>query len=131
MAVTGGAAIKLRLALIRRNVNDAVEGGMDDLSKRILSKSRNFAPQLTGRMIRESDVASLDSRSLGTFRRAVFYSVDYAVFQHEGEFNPGPITASKPAAGRKYLSRAFDQEVNAGVRKIGRDVERAIRISVR
>lgn len=131
MSVTGGAVIKARLALIRRNVNDAVQGGMDDLSKKILAKSRNFAPQLTGRMIRESDVASLDSPSLGTFRRAVFYSVDYAVFQHEGQFNPGPITAAKPNAGRKFLSRAFDQEVNAGIRDIGRRVERALRLSVR
>lgn len=129
MALTGKEVVQRRLKLIERNVREAVSESMDELAADILSLSRDFAPQLSGEMIRTAGTDKDDSRNL--FRRSVFYTVPYAVWQHEEVFNAGPITAGKPNAGRKFLKRAFDQLVERGIRKVGKEIERSLRITLR
>ncbi len=129
MAITGAAGIRRRLRVIRRNVDRTIDEALDELAAEIHAKSNDFAPQLTGAMIRESGVDAEDRA--GRFRRSVFYKLNYAVFQHEGNFNPGPITASKSSAGRKFLSRAFQQKARRGIRDVGRKIERSLRFAVR
>lgn len=131
MPVTGGDIIRRRLRTIRRAVDDAIEAGMDDFAADVLSMSRDLAPQLTGLMIRTSDVDSDDSRSLGRFRRSIFYEQVYAIWQHEEIFNPGPVTAAKPGAGPKFLKRAFDFQAAKHIPKIGKRVSRALRVVLR
>lgn len=130
MALLGKEVVKRRLRLIQRNVGDAVAEGMDELAADILSLSNDFAPQLTGEMIRTSGTDS-DDTGADRFRRSVFYTVPYAIWQHEEVFNAGPITASKPNAGRKFLTRAFNQLVGKGIRNVGREIERTLRITLR
>ena len=129
MPVTGGDIIRRRLRVIRRAVNEAIETGMDDLAKDILSMSRDLAPQLTGLMIRTSGVDDDDSRD--RFRRSIFYEQPYAIWQHEEFFNPGPITSAKPGAGPKFLSRAFNFHAQRGITNIGRRVQRSLRAVLR
>ena len=129
MVLLGKEIVKRRLRIIQRNVNEAVEQSMDDLATDIHSLSNDLAPQLTGEMIRQSGTDSDDS---GTrFRRSVFYSLAYAIWQHEEVFNPGPITAGKPGAGRKFLQRAFDRNVQKGIQDVGRAIGRSLRITLR
>jgi hypothetical protein len=130
-AVTGGALIRARLAFIRRAVDDAIAQGMDDFADDVLSMSRDLAPQLTGLMIRTSGVSKSDSRSLGRFRRSIFYEQPYAVWQHEEVFNPGPITSAKPGAGPKFLTRALNFHRLRGQKAIGRRIQRTLRTVLR
>lgn len=125
----GAAVVKKRLRLIRVNVAEAIEAELDDAANELLRDSRDLAPQLTGEMIRESGVDSDDRKDV--FRRSVFYNLDYSVKQHEGFFNPGPVTSTKPGAGRKYLQRPFDAQKRQLIKRLGRQVERAIRLSLR
>ena len=131
MPVTGGALIRARLAFIRRAVDEAISQGMDDFADDVLSMSRDLAPQLTGLMIRTSGVSKDDSRSLGRFRRSIFYEQVYAIWQHEETFNPGPVTSSKPGAGPKFLSRALAFHRVRGQREIGRRIQRTLRTVLR
>ncbi len=127
--VKGGDAIRRRLRLISKNVVSFIGAEMDDIAQEILEESRRNAPQLTGRMIA---TAGWDKEDFAdAFRRSVFYREDYAVFQHEGFFNPGPITATKPNAGRKFLQRAYTARVRGLPARIGRAVERSLRVSLR
>ena len=80
-----------------------------------------LAPELTRKMILSSKVTKRSTRSREI--RVISFDTEYAVAQHEGRFNPGPITAVKSptqdgAAGRKYLSRPFENLVREqGVEK--------------
>lgn len=136
MAVTGGLVIKARLRLMRANVNRTIDEAMNDLAEQILKTSNDFAPQDTGQMIQNSGVDSDDSRALARFRRSVFYKEDYAPIQHEGfirgkPIQPGLTTAAKPAAGPKFLSRAFALHARRGIRNVARKVERTLRFTLR
>ena len=127
--VRGRKVIKKRLGLIRRNVRDALAAELDDIADDLLDASRALAPQLTGLMILTAGTDKDDSGE--TLRRSVFYSEDYAPIQHEGFFNPGPVTASKPGAGRKFLQRPYNQMRPGIPKRLGRAVERALRNSLR
>ena len=134
MAVEGVEQTRRNLRRVSRAVIDAMNDALEDGAGVFLSQARDFAPQLTGQLIRDSGVSSVrrgrnvEGRRIKTF--SIFFgngpSRAYAVLQHERRFNPGPITRSKPGAGRKYLSRAFDKQKRKVIRQIGRDVERAI-----
>lgn len=127
--VRGRAVIKKRLGLIRRNVRDAVAAELDDIAEDLLNASRALAPQLTGQMILTSGIDSDDSDD--SLRRSVFYVETYAPIQHEGFFDPGPVTAQKPGAGRKYLQRPYNRMRPGIPKRLGRAVERALRNSLR
>ena len=129
MALLGKEVVQRRLRIIQRNVNDAIAEAMDDFATDIHVLSNDLAPQLSGEMIRQSGTDSDDSGN--RFRRSVFYSLGYAVWQHEEVFNPGPITVTKPGAGRKFLQRAFDRNVQKGIRNVGRAIGRSLRITLR
>lgn len=131
MPVRGGDLIRRRLLIIRRAVDDAIVEGMDELAENVHSLSKDLAPQLTGLMIRTSDISKDDSRSGGRFRRSIFYEQPYAVWQHEEVFNPGPVTQTKPGAGPKFLSRALDFHKIRGQARIGKRISRALRIVLR
>ena len=123
--------IKQRLNLIQRNTRDAINGVLDDVSQELLTASNDIAPQDTGDMI-SPEFAKIGKETAGeSFRRSVYYLKAYAVWQHEEFFNPGLTTASKPGAGRKFLERAFRQKGEAFITKIGREIERTLRITLR
>ena len=129
MAVTGEKAILRRLDRIQAAVREAVEEELNDIAEDVLSNSRDICPQLTGRLIRSAGVDSADREDI--FVRSVFYDTPYAVIQHEGNFNPGPITAQKPDAGRKYLQRAYEAMRPTMVKRIGNRTEQALRLVLR
>lgn len=134
MAVTGGKDIERNLRRIERAAVDAMNDALEDAAGVVLSQARDFAPQLTGQLIRDSGVSAVRrGRSRGGLRVktfSVFFGAGpsraYAVLQHEGVFSPGPVTSAKPGAGRKYLSRAFDKHKRRLIRTIGHEVERAL-----
>ena len=125
------AAIKRRLGLIQRNVRDALNGAMDDAAEEVLSLSNDLAPQDSGDMIDPENAGVDKETTRDTFRRSVFYLLAYAVWQHEEFFNPGLTTAAKPRAGRKFLQRAFNERGSILITKIGREIERTLRITLR
>lgn len=130
MAVlTGDDVVIKKLERIRAGVNAAVKEELSDIANDILSDSRDIAPQLTGLLIASSGVDTGDRRD--RFARSIFYDTPYAVIQHEGVFNPGPITVQKPGAGRKYLQRAYEARRPQMVNRLGKAVERALRLALR
>ena len=133
-AVEGGAAIRRRLRIISKNVGRFIDDEMDDIAQEILAESRKLAPQDTGKMISTAGWDKDDT--LESFRRSVFYKEDYAPIQHEGlirgrPIQPGPGTRSKPGAGRKFLQRAYNAKVRDIPRRVGKAVERGLRVSLR
>lgn len=121
---------------LQQNLRRAVEGvragikdELDQIAKELLQESRDVAPQLTGKMIRTSGIGRQNQRN--RFLRSVFYRERYALFQHEGFYNAGPITRAKPGAGRKFLQRPFEARRRADVDRIGRRVERELRLALR
>jgi hypothetical protein len=131
MPVEGADVIAKRFRLLARGVTEAIEDEMNDVAEELLSDSRDLSPQLTGALIASSGVDSLDRRRDGEFIRSIFYDTPYAVAQHEGSFNPGPITRQKPGAGRKYLQRAYDAKKRKIIERIGRRTEQAMRFVLR
>lgn len=127
--VTGGKAIRNRLGLIEKNVRRQISDELDDIAQEILVESRRLAPQLTGRMIASSGTDKDDRPQ--RFRRSIFYDIDYAVFQHEGFFQPGPVTIAKDGAGRKFLQRPYEKKRRDLIRRIGVATERGLRVSLR
>ncbi|MCP4497732.1 MAG: hypothetical protein GY825_13250 [Phycisphaeraceae bacterium] len=116
---------------IQRNVNDGIAAVMDEAADDLLRRSRDLAPQLTSEMVDTAATDKKDARRRGVFRRSVYYTVDYAVYQHEGTYNPGPVTRGKPGAGRKFLQRPFDAQKAELIVRISRSIERTLRLSVR
>lgn len=127
--LTGDEVVIRKLDRIRKAVADEIRDEFDDIANDILSDSRDIAPQLTGLLIASSGVDSGDRRD--RFARSIFYDTPYAVIQHEGNFNPGPITSQKPGAGRKYLQRAYEARRPEIVQRLGRATERALRLALR
>lgn len=126
----GKAELKIRLRQIERAVQAAMEQKLDEQADDALEQSHALAPQLTAEMIDTSGVRKIRV-GRDRFRRIIFYTVPYAPIQHEGFFNPGPVTRSKPGAGRKFLLRAMAQNRARYVREMGRTIERAVRRVVR
>lgn len=131
MPVTGVDVIKQNLARIQKAVSEALQEEITDIAEEILSDSRDICPQLTGALIASADIDEEDSLLFGVFKRSIFYDTPYAIKQHEGDFNPGPITRQKPGAGRKYLQRAFDAKKRQAVARIGRRTEQTLRLVLR
>lgn len=133
--VKGLAAVTRRLQRVERAAYDALVEGLRDEAEIVLARSRDLAPQLTGQMIRNSGVRVQAHRATQTIQVAVFYDEPYAVKQHEGYFNPGPITSVKLgpsfAIGRKFLTKAIDERRQQLVAQVGRRVERALRLTLR
>lgn len=127
--VSGQRVIARKIRRIQTAVRQEIEEELNDIANDVLSNSRDIAPQLTGLLIRTSAVDEDDSEDV--FVRSVFYDTDYAVIQHEGDFNPGPITIQKPGAGRKYLQRAYEALRPQMVNRLGRATERALRLALR
>ncbi len=127
--VSGQRVIARKIRRIQAAVRQEIEEELNDIANDVLSDSRDIAPQLTGLLIRSSAVDEDDSEDV--FVRSVFYDTDYAVIQHEGDFNPGPITVQKPGAGRKYLQRAYEALRPQMVNRLGRATERALRLALR
>ncbi len=127
--VKGGAKTRKALRRAEGFILEAVNEQFDDYAELVLSLSNDLAPQLTGDMIGSSGTDARKGKSVTT--RTVFYKAPYAVRQHEGFFNPGPITKTKPGAGRKYLSRAYDQTRGKFLKRLGKAIGRSIRVNLR
>lgn len=131
----GVADIRRRMDVIRRNVRDALEAEVKVQADATLALSRNLAPQLTGYMIASSTVTNETRASADLIAARITYPAPYALYQHEGTYNPGPVTAAKlgptRGIGRKFLQKALDQRREEIIVRCGRAVERALRISLR
>lgn len=127
--------LERRFKAMSRAAFDDVAQTMEDEAEIVLARSRDLAPQLTGDMIAHSDVLVRKNQSRGELRVTVEYDEPYALFQHEGYYNPGPVTRAKLgdqfAIGRKFLSRAFEERREHIVRNAGRALERALRTTLR
>lgn len=136
MARVGGRKVIVqRLAIIRRNVLAELQDELDDQAQDLLEESQRRAPQLTGALVLTAGTDSEDNRASGRLRRTVFYREEYAIYQHEGYFNPGPISTEKLggsfAIGRKYLQRPFDELAPGFKKRSAVAVERALRLTLR
>ena len=155
MPLLGRQIVRRRMNVIRRNVREAISVEMNDIGDEILSRSRDLAPQLTGAMQSSSLVLSRDDQT--TFVRIIAWQLPrgatrpYQVYQHQGiggtettigrAFIPGPVTAGKRNAGLQYLQRAADEAAEGRgasgrftvsiPRRLGRTIQRAIRLSLR
>lgn len=134
--VTGTALIKKRLKLIDRNVAHATMQELDDIAEDLLNMSRDEAPRDTDKMIGTADTDSEDRRRAGSFKRSVFYKMEYAIYQHELVFRPGEKTqrylgGSSPGIGRYFLSMPF-LKIKPTVRpRLAKVIRKAIAQSVR
>jgi hypothetical protein len=133
--VKGLDAIARRMAAVKRAAFDALDQQLQDEAKQVLARSRDLAPQLTGRMIATAHVEAQRSRGANLIRAQVVYREPYALFQHEGFYWPGPISSQKLgptfAIGRKFLTRAVDERREAVLENSGRAVEGALRVTLR
>lgn len=133
--VSGADVVRRRLRQLRRNAFDALETEVRQQCEITLARSRDLAPQLTGLMIHDSHVTMDSRRSSGSIRAVIHYDQPYAVFQHEGVYNPGPVTSVKLGAqrgiGRKFLQKALDERREQMVVQCGRALERALRSTLR
>jgi hypothetical protein len=124
------------LRRIRQEVKEAISQAMDDVANDLLDRSIALAPQLSGDLVNDARVVSLDTGN--TFSRAVEYgppgspSTAYAKVRHEDVYNLGPISSIKPGSedgpvGRKFLERPFNRHAKRYIEEVGREVERALR----
>lgn len=129
MPVRGAEAVRKSLSSIRKAGVEATFNELEVIAVGVLARSDALAPELTGELRLSGEVVTTKR---GTGREvAVVYgrsgpSKDYALVQHEGFFNPGPITRTKPGAGRKYLSRAYAEQVPKLLREMGLGVKASI-----
>lgn len=129
------AALRRRLDRVRSNVFDELAAELEDQAGLTLAKSNDNAPQLTGQMQATAGVQVDSRKSAGVVRAVVYYTERYALYQHEGVYNPGPVTTIKlgptRGIGRKFLQRALDERREQITVQCGRAVERALRLSLR
>lgn len=133
--VRGRKVIVQRLAIIRRNVLAELQDELDDQAQDLLEESQRRAPQLTGALILTAGTDSEDNRARGQLRRSVFYREEYAIYQHEAFYHPGPVTSEKLGAsfaiGRKYLQQPFNEMAPGFKKRSAQAVERALRLTLR
>lgn len=127
--IRGIARTQQNLKLVAKAVQNGLKAELADYSEEVLALSRDYAPQLTGAMIADSGISRVDRQTGASF--SVFYRKRYALFQHEGFYNPGPVTAAKPNAGRKFLERAYLATRRQRLDRIARRIEREIRLALR
>jgi hypothetical protein len=130
MAVVGVMKAKTRLKKLRAKVVQAVQDQMQENAEVLLEDARKLAPELTRDLVNSGEVSGLDNRARGIFQRRVSFDTPYAVRWHEERFNPGPITSTKPGAGRKYLTRAFNANKRRFQSRIAKTVTATVKIQV-
>lgn len=112
---------------------EAVGIELVEQAEELLAESRNRAPQDTDQMISNADI-STDEQRLVT-EAAVSYNEEYALYQHEGFYNPGPKTAAKlggqQGIGRKFLENPFNENAARNLQRVRKAAERALRIITR
>lgn len=133
MPVHGGAAIRRRMRLIRRNVKAEVVRELDDAADDLLLRARGLAPQLSGDLIASGIIKKRRARE--AVSRTIFFDSPYAVVRHEDVYNLGPISSVKASPdgpiGRKYLSRPFEANRRRYEEGIRDAMRRAMRQSLR
>lgn len=127
--IRGTPRTKENIRRIAQAVRRGVISELEDYANDLLELSRDYAPQLTGQMILNSGVDRQDRKNGVAF--SVFYREKYALYQHEGFYNPGPVTAAKPSAGRKFLERAYNQTRRQRLERIAKRTQREIRLALR
>lgn len=133
MPLRGADEVRRRLALARFAVREALQSELAEISSDLLEESRNRAPQLSGLMINTAGTDSDETRD--SLRVSVFYREEYALYQHEGFYTPGPVTSGKlgaaVGAGRKFLERPFRENAVKYQERLARAGGRALRIVIR
>ena len=130
-SVRGRKELEKRFAVIKRNVEEAVEQQLDDNADDLLNRSNGLSPQLTGAHINSGKV-----HRPSAFVRIVAYDKPYAVFLHESRYRLGPVSRLKPGTpdgrvGRRYLSRPYEKRKKIYTDLIGKAVVKAVNQSVR
>lgn len=135
MPVFGLSLVQARLRNLKRASFAALADELESQGEIVLARSRDLAPQLTGQMIANSEVVVRRSDAAGLCNVSIRYNEPYALFQHEGYYNPGPVTSAKLgssfAIGRKFLQRAVDERQPELIKATARKLERAIRFTLR
>ncbi len=130
MAVVGVMKARTRMKKLRAKVVQAVQDQMQDNAEVLLEEAKKLAPELTRALVNSGEVSKSDNEAKGRFQRRVSFDTPYAVRWHEERFNPGPITSTKPGAGRKYLTRAFNANVRKFRSRIAKTVTATVKIQV-
>lgn len=124
-----------RLRIMQRQAAGVTGALLEDDAKEILNLSNQLAPQLTGALIDSGEIVKQgtgDTRLFGIGYGGRGPSRDYVVKQHEDtSLAPGPITALKPQAGPKFLSRAFNALSGRTLLSLQRELNRWLRDTAR
>ncbi len=115
---------------------------MDKNAEDLLSRAVALSPQLTSELLGSGAIDSDDPRGSagGVFVRTVHFgsgeSEPYALKMHEGTYNLGPVSRSKPPTGdgpigRKFLQRPYDRHKQRYIKEIARITELSIQRSIR
>ena len=126
MAVKGRAQAVKNMRRLTREAIDAFEDQSQKNAEELLSDSIDLAPQLSNDLI-ESALVQRVRRGKFLFIDFVGYNIIYAVRRHEEISTPGPVTAGKPGAGRKFLSRPFNKKKKVFEKRMKNAVERRLR----
>lgn len=126
MPVKGRAQAVKNIRRLTREAIDAFEDQNLKNAEELLSDAIDLAPQLLGDLV-ESGVVERVRGNKFLFTDVVGFNTPYAVRRHEDFYQPGPTTAGKPGAGRKYLSRPFNKKKKVFEKRIKNAIERRLR----
>ena len=77
----------------------------------VVKKAKSLSPRLSG--VLEGSIRFKQDKILGGNQITVYVggsrASDYARYMHEGYYNLGIVSISKPGAGRKFIERAIKQ----------------------
>lgn len=132
MAVRGHRTLKRRLRAIVKQMPKETADRLDDRARQLLGRAIAIAPELERHLILSGRVEKSDNKRRQT--RSVSFDTPYAVAQHEGQFNPGPITSAKAPTqdgtpGRKFLERPYRNmigDIQADIGQAAMDVTRVV-----
>lgn len=109
-----------------REAKDAFREQSQENADELLSDAIDLAPQLDNKLI-ESGLVKFIRQGDDRFFHIVGFDIIYAVRRHEDFYEPGPVTAGKPGAGRKFLSRPFMKKRKLFEKRIKNAIERRLR----
>lgn len=128
MPVVGVKKANRNLERIQAAIFEAMKDQNQENAEELLSDASDLAPQLSGDLIESGKVTAFNRKA--QFIRIVSFDTPYAIRWHEDKFIPGEITRTKPGAGRKYLSRAYNKKRKKFEQRIGKAVNRRIQVEV-
>lgn len=126
MAVLGTAQAIRNIRRLTREAKDAFVTQTRENAEELLSDAIDLAPQKTNALI-ESGLVKFIKQGDDRFFFIVGFDIIYAVRRHEEISVPGDITAGKPGAGRKFLSRPYNKKRKLFEKRTKNAIERRLR----